>query len=227
MLRLPPSENFRSPAALARFALVTVLGLALDLWVKVASFNHLLIAQYTLPDGTPKVESSDYTLIPKVLNLHVTVNPGAVFGIGEGYRWMFVIVSILAIGLLTYLFAASGRQRFYQFLLGLLLAGVLGNMYDRVMFGYVRDMLYAFPGVTYADVFGSLAPSSIRSRELFPWIFNIADSLLCVGVFLMLCYSFFHQPEPQAERGEGAFPVKHEDARPTPASKLAHERDQV
>jgi len=228
MLRLPPSDNFRSPAALARFALVTVLGLALDLWVKVASFSHLLIMQYTLADGTPKVESREAVLIPKVLTLHVTVNPGAVFGLGEGYRWMFVIVSILAIVLLTYLFAASGRQRFYQFLLGLLLAGVLGNMYDRVMFGYVRDMLYAFPGISYGDVLGSFAPSSLRNRELFPWIFNVADSLLCVGVFLMLCYSFFHKPPQQEESADGAFPmVGKKEFRTTPASKLAHERDQV
>jgi signal peptidase II len=208
MLRVPPSDNFRSPAALARFALVTVLGLALDLWVKAASFKHLLVAQYTLADGTPKAVSKDLVLIPKILSLHVTVNPGAVFGIGDGYRWMFVIVSILAIGLLTYLFAASGRQRFYQFLLGLLLAGVLGNMYDRVMFGYVRDMLYAFPGITYGDVLGSLAPSSLRTRELFPWIFNIADSMLCVGVFLMLCYSFFHKPQPGPSEDESSSPVR-------------------
>jgi signal peptidase II len=226
MLRLPPSDNFRSPAALARFALVTVVGLALDLWVKVASFNHLLVAQYRLPDGTPQVKSDDYELIPRLLNLHVTVNPGAVFGIGEGYRWVFIIVSILAIVLLTYLFAASGRQRFYQFLLGLLLAGVLGNMYDRIMFGYVRDMLYAFPGITYSDVLGSYAPAAIRSRELFPWIFNIADTLLCVGVFLMLCYSFIHKPE--AASADGAFPVKGRDnVPPGPTSQLAHERDQV
>ncbi len=207
MLRIPPSDNFRSPAALARFALVTVLGLGLDLWVKVASFKHLLIAQYTLADGTIKAESRDYTLIKNILNLHVTVNQGAVFGIGEGYRWVFVIVSVLAIGLLTYLFAASGKQRFYQFLLGLLLAGVLGNMYDRIAFGYVRDMIYAFPGVTYGDVLHSLAPSSIANRELFPWIFNIADSMLCVGVFLMLCYSFFHKPDSRASEDEAGSPV--------------------
>jgi signal peptidase II len=197
MLRLPPSDNFRSPAALARFALVTIVGLALDLWVKVASFQHLNVVPYRLADGTPQATSDTIVLIPKLLSLHGTVNPGAVFGLGEGYRWMFVIVSVLAIGLLTYLFASSGKQRFYQFLLGLLLAGVLGNMYDRIMFGYVRDMLYAFPNVHYGDVFGSLAPTSLRGRELFPWIFNIADSLLCVGVFLMLCYSFFRKPEAQ------------------------------
>lgn len=194
-MRLPPTDNFRSPAALARFALVTILGLSIDLWTKVASFKHLLLVQYTLPDGTPKAESRELVLVPHFLSLHVTVNPGAVFGIGEGYRALFVIVSICAIALLTYLFAASGKQRFYQFLLGLLLAGVLGNMYDRVTFGYVRDMIYAFPGVTWGNVLGSIAPAAIQTRELFPWIFNVADTLLCMGVFLMLCYSLIHKPK--------------------------------
>jgi signal peptidase II len=61
----------------------------------------------------------------------------------------------------------------------MLLAGVLGNMFDRILFGYVRDMIHALP----------------RWPKLFPWIFNVADSLLCVGVFLMIVYSFVHRPQ--------------------------------
>ena len=56
----------------------------------------------------------------------------------------------------------------------MLLAGVLGNMFDRIRFGYVRDMIHALP----------------MWPRFFPWVFNIADSLLCVGVTLMLLYSF-------------------------------------
>src|SRR5690606_19362857 len=97
--------------------------------------------------------------------------------------WLFLAVSVLAIGFLGYLFAASRRgQWFYQILLGMLLAGVLGNMYDRIVYGYVRDMIHALP-----------------RWDVFPWIFNIADSLLCVGVALMLAYTVFvkDQSEPQ------------------------------
>jgi signal peptidase II len=115
----------------------------------------------------------------------VTVNEGAVFGLGQGKRVVFAVVSVAAIGFLTYLFATSGPRRFYQFVLGMLLAGVLGNLYDRMVYKYVRDMLYALPGRTW--------PGS--DREIFPWIFNVADTLLCVGVGLMVVYSFF-APEP-------------------------------
>ena len=70
----------------------------------------------------------------------------------------------------------SGRQRFYQFLLGLLLAGVIGNMIDRIRLGYVRDMICTLS----------------RWPKLFPYIFNVADIMLCCGVGLMIYNSLFH-----------------------------------
>lgn len=187
---------FRSSTALVLFFGVCALGLAVDLFSKVYSFQHLVIEQTTLPNGQILVDSREVKFIPGVLHFHATTNQGAVFGIGQGKRWLFVIVSIGAIAFLTYLFALSGDQWFYQLLLGMLLAGVLGNMYDRISYGYVRDMLYALPGWHWSDLLGKPSdPSSWRNSQVFPWIFNVADSLLCVGVFLMLCYSFFSRPE--------------------------------
>ena len=49
-------------------------------------------------------------------------------------------------------------------------------------------------------------PHSIHDKltflptEVFPYIFNVADSLLCVGVFLMLVYSFFNAPDEKPAR---------------------------
>jgi signal peptidase II len=159
------TDNLRSPAALARFGLTMALGLALDLWTKVLAATHLR-------DADP------IQFIPGWLHFTYTENRGAVFGIGQGQRSLFLVVSVLAIAFLTYLFATSGRQRFYQLVLGMLLAGVLGNLYDRFQFGYVRDMIHALP----------------RWPSFFPWIFNVADSLLCVGVFFMVVYSLFLSP---------------------------------
>jgi len=173
-----PLDNLKSPAALARFALTMVVALGLDLWSKTWSFDQLLISLTRMPDGTYDVRSDVYRFIPGWLHFEVTVNQGAVFGIGQGQRTLFLLVSVLAIGFLTFLFATSGRQRLYQFILGMLLAGVLGNMYDRISYGYVRDMIHALP----------------RWPRAFPWIFNVADCLLCVGVFLMIVYSLVHKP---------------------------------
>jgi signal peptidase II len=186
-----PTNNFRSPAALTRFVGVTLLGLALDLWTKSLAFSHLLISLTQLPNGTYQTESNVYKLIPGWLHFEVTVNQGAVFGIGQGQRWLFLAVSVAAIAFLSYLFAVSRRQPLYQIILGMLLAGVLGNMYDRILFGYVRDMIHALP----------LWPNPLIRwfptwQYVFPWIFNVADSLLCVGVGLMLVYSLITPKHP-------------------------------
>ncbi len=84
--------------------------------------------------------------MPGWLQFEFVRNPGAVFGIAPGQRGAFLVVSAAAIAFLTYLFAGSGGRWFYQVVLGVLLAGVLGNMYDRVVYGSVRDMIHAVPG---------------------------------------------------------------------------------
>ena len=174
------SETLLSPAALCRFVLTTAIGLILDLWTKDLAVDQL-------KDSHRTVE-----FIRGWLQFEYIENPGAVFGIAPGKTGMFIIVSILAVLFLTYLFATSAGKWFYQIILGLLLAGVLGNMYDRIEIGQVRDMIHALPGWHW--------PEGIRHllhlpSEVFPYIFNVADSLLCTGVALMLIYSFFNTPE--------------------------------
>ena len=192
-----PFENLRSPAALSRFFLAVLLGLGLDLWTKHAALERLAagVPQHVQDFETGRSrwiveprfdlrETRGYVVVPNLLNFNVTVNEGAVFGFGQGKRWIFVTISVAAILFLTYLFATSGRQRFYQIILGMLLAGVLGNMFDRIRFGYVRDMIYALP-----------------KWGAFPYIFNVADMLLCVGVGLIFVYSLLH-PRPKAKAAE-------------------------
>ena len=155
-----PLAALRSPAALSRFLLTAAIGLSLDLWSKYEAFSRL-------EDGVP------YRFIPGWLEFEVTRNHGAVFGLGQGRLVLFLIVSFGAIGFLGYLFAVSEKRWFYQLILGLLMAGVLGNLYDRIVFGSVRDMIHVLS----------------RWPHLYPWIFNVADSFLCVGVGLMVIYS--------------------------------------
>jgi signal peptidase II len=166
-----PTENFKSPAALSRFALTTVLGVGLDLITKSYAFHKLALSIVTSPTtGKVQVWSEVHPVIPGWIEIELTANQGAVFGLGQGMRAVFVGVSLGAILFLSYLFATSGRRRAYQIVLGMLLAGVLGNMYDRITLGYVRDMIHALP----------------RWPHFFPWIFNVADMMLCVGVGLMI-----------------------------------------
>ncbi|HVT89782.1 MAG TPA: signal peptidase II [Tepidisphaeraceae bacterium] len=184
-----PADNFRSPMALALFIGTTLIGLTLDLWTKSIAF-----AQLNTELGSREIE-----FIPNWLHFTYTSNHGAVFGLGQGQRGLFVVVSIAAIAFLTYLFSLSAGRRFYQFLLGMLLAGVLGNMYDRIAFGYVRDMIHALPGIYWPASIGRYLPAAWANGGVFPWVFNVADMLLCIGVFLMIVYSFIHRPVELAQ----------------------------
>ncbi len=176
------TDNFKSPVALLLFFGVAIVGAALDLWTKALAVAELRAA-------TP------VRFIPGWIHLTYTENHGAVFGIAQGARPIFLTVSIGAICFLAFLFMTAGRARLYQFILGLLLAGVLGNMYDRVYYGYVRDMIHALPGwhwpqwlVNYFPRAWQPAPG--QEMEVFPWVFNLADTYLCVGVGAMLLYTF-------------------------------------
>jgi len=169
----PTWSPLHSKRAWAGFLLPLLAGLTADQITKVWAFRTLLIDMNPSPDGKYRPESYVHEFIPGWLHFEVTVNQGAVFGLGQGQRLLFVIVSIGAIALLGYMFSKSERFLPTQIVLGMLLAGVLGNLYDRIMFGYVRDMIHALP-----------------KWGIFPWIFNVADTLLCVGVFLILLNNF-------------------------------------
>ena len=194
-----PMENFRSRSALALFFVTMLVGLGLDLWTKHVAFEKLVTEQYRNRDGKTEVASRTHPVVPGWLQFHATTNEGAVFGLGEGRRTLFITVSIAAIVFLTYLFATSGRQRFYQFILGMLLAGVLGNMYDRLKYGYVRDMIHALP----------------QWPNLFPWIFNVADVLLCTGVAFMVVYSITQGAQQEQHAAAAAQPAA-DGSRPQP-----------
>jgi signal peptidase II len=168
-LRLPSA--LRSPPAICRFLLVAVGGVALDLWTKKLAFQNL------------ELHGQAYRFIPGWLEFEAVENFGAVFGIGQGARVLFITVSVAAIFFLGYLFAASGKRPIYQILLGMLMAGVIGNLFDRVQFGYVRDMIHALP----------------RWPHFFPYVFNVADSFLCTGVGLMVIYSFVTEQRQKTE----------------------------
>lgn len=195
---------------MARLLLVTALGLGLDLATKVWAFRELLVDRVTRADGSVQVQSHTHPFIPGWLHFHVTANEGAVFGVGQGNRWLFVGVSALAIGFLLYLFATSAPgQRLYQVIVGMLLAGVLGNLYDRLVFGYVRDMIYMLPGHNWPGWVARMVPSQEWAKgPIFPWIFNVADALLCTGVGLMLVYSLVTARKSTHERPAAVEPAE-------------------
>lgn len=207
----------RRPRAAWLFVVLSVLFLGMDLGSKAWSFHAVAgkpvrveagengpeIQQEVVPgqwqvynpaQPAEMVPHESKVVVPKVLNLHLLTNQGAVFGIGQGQRAFFIgasVLALLAIG--WYLLSSPANAYWMHTGLALILAGALGNLHDRILYKGVRDMLHLFPGVKLP--FGWQWPGG--SDELYPWIFNVADVQLIAGVGLMLVIGFFAKPAPQ------------------------------
>ena len=140
-------------------------GLAFDLWTKSAVFGWL-----------GGLQGQGISIIDGFLRLQLAVNPGAAFGIAEGHRVMLVLISMVALVVILAIFIfARGERKIVVVALALFAAGVSGNLYDRAFNGgLVRD----FIDVAYWP--GRHWPA-----------FNVADSMLCAAVGLLIISSLF------------------------------------
>jgi signal peptidase II len=183
----------RSVRAWTLLVTVLVLGLVLDLASKdwafrtVAgdpvelSYEPVVEGSFTIP-WHPGVQA----IAPDLLDFRLVLNRGAVFGIGQGRRFAFVAFTMIAIGVAIAVFGWWTRSRSWiaHLAIGLILAGGLGNLYDRVAVGAVRDFLHMLPrrelpmGISWPG----------GSTEVFPWVFNIADVELLAGMALLLIH---------------------------------------
>lgn len=110
-----------------------------------------------------------FPIIKNVLHLTYVENEGAAFGMLKDHRWIFMIISSVAIiGLFVYLVKNYKASRLQSVALTMIIAGGIGNMIDRVVLGYVVDFI-DFTLINFA-------------------IFNVADSFVCVGVGLLIIY---------------------------------------
>ncbi|MFN3670126.1 MAG: signal peptidase II [Brevundimonas sp.] len=128
-----------------------------------------------------------------VFNLTWVENRGVSFGLfGDGSgRWALSAFSIAVAGALGW-WALKADRRLLVTAIGLVMGGALGNVIDRIRFGYVVDFLdFSAPHV----FLGSM-------KINFPWVFNVADSAICVGVVLLILDSV--RAEQEAKVGLAA-----------------------
>ena len=150
------------------FTFYFLLLLALDLWSKAAVFDRLSRQQ----DGSVSVIDGFFRLV-------AVENTGAAFGIATGRTYLLIAVSLIALAVIfVVFFFGKVKRRLIYAALGLFTAGVCGNLYDRIFNdGRVRD----FIDVVYWP--GKHWPA-----------FNIADSMLCIGVGLLIISTFTERP---------------------------------
>ena len=104
-------------------------------------------------------------------------NRGASFSLFQGGGLIFVVVSILAMGMVAYFHRTMiGRSWWMHLMLGAILGGTLGNLTDRVRQGYVVDW------------------ASVGIGDLRWPTFNVADSSLVVGIGVLLVYLLLTDP---------------------------------
>ncbi|MFK7788310.1 MAG: signal peptidase II [Phycisphaeraceae bacterium] len=160
-----------------------------EVLVRVSKDRDWLVAHEvgmaTSPDRVPG--HAPIVVVPNLLNFQLTLNTGAVFGTGQGGRPVFIVVSIVALVVILFLiYRSPPKARVYHFGLALILGGALGNLYDRVLYSAVRDMLHMLPDQQLP--FGLAYPWG--GTDIFPYIFNIADVSLLAGVGLVLVVSW-------------------------------------
>lgn len=145
---------------------------------KLISWIIIIVATVVL-DQVTKVfavkflaDGPSFDVIPGVFRFTYVENRGAAFGMLADNRWLFMIISVIAIGaLLFYLWKFRPDSVLACTALCMIIGGGIGNMIDRVALGYVVDFLdfCAFP-------------------DLWKWVFNVADAFVCVGAGLLILW---------------------------------------
>ena len=107
-------------------------------------------------------------LIPNFFSLQWVENTGAAWSIFENQRIFLILISLLCLIFLSIIKNTVKESRWKFFAVSFLYAGILGNLVDRIVFGYVKDYL-SFTIFNYH----------------FP-VFNLADILIVVGAILFI-----------------------------------------
>jgi len=136
--------------------LIASLVIIIDRFAKFLVFNNLL-------------EGQSIGVVPKIFHITLVLNTGAAFGLFKEKNQFFIVSSFIVAALIfLYVIFDKEKDIFKLSALGLILGGAIGNLIDRVLFGYIIDFL---------------------DFRVWP-VFNIADSAITVGSVLLLLRLF-------------------------------------
>ena len=163
-----------APSRYVLFLAIVLAGAGFDLAAKSYIFEHVG------PPGASRVVVAD------ILELRTSHNEGALWGFGRGFKYsalIFAALSLVAsVAICWWLFVkGAARDVRYTLALGLIMAGALGNCYDRLRFGYVRDFVYFH----------------VDAIHFSCAIFNFADNMLILGAIGLMLLAL--RPETSAE----------------------------
>ena len=125
-----------------------------------------IISKVLIENNLELYESID--IIKGFFSITYVQNTGAAWSIMEGKMIFFYIISIIGLVFMYYLYKNAKDNNIEKYAVLMMVAGTLGNLYDRVLYQYVRDFLDFI-------IFGYDFP-----------VFNFADTFLCCGVFIYI-----------------------------------------
>jgi len=143
-----------------KFTTIISLIFIIDIYTKNLALENLLL-------NSP-LEINNF------FNLTLVFNHGAAFSIlseaGGWQKWLFIIMSIIIVSILVILLKIDNDEN--KIALSLIIGGALGNLFDRITYGYVIDFL------------------EFHYQNFYWPIFNFADITISIGI-IMLIYSLF------------------------------------
>ena len=149
-------KALRRPFALALFVSMVAVLLIADRFTKILAVEHLS-------------DAGSIPFIPGILDFTLVYNEGVAFGLFTGANLVFVVVALLvSLSVITYLLYGRSHKLIEVVSLGLIVAGALGNLVDRIRISAVID----FIRTTFVE---------------FP-VFNIADSCVTIGCLMLMLY---------------------------------------
>lgn len=182
---------------------------ALCVWqyMKIAKMEMIILVSAFSLDLISKAVVEAYmeygdtvTMIPYVLNAHRWHNYDAAFGASflnnwfgaVGARIFFCVFAVAtSVAFVLMLIRQKGKSKIFRIALALFVAGAMGNCIDRMVFGYVRDFFeFIYLGMT------------IGGKTTWPYIFNLADAELVIGVGLIIIYFLFIYKDTDKNRLE-------------------------
>lgn len=182
----------KTPKDYIIYSAIIVVGIILDQLTKYLVATFMSIGQ-SIP------------LINGFLHLTYITNDGAAFGSMDApeHRWIFIVISTVAIlAFSLYLYLGHADNMLYAVAIAMVISGGIGNMIDRLGFGF-----YVNPSTGMGEVIDFIAFPSIWDP-----IFNGADSFVCVGAgLLMLALVLDIIKESKAEKAKKAAELNGED----------------